>query len=327
MWFKNLHIYRFTRPFELSAEELADRLAGRPFAPCGNLEMTRSGWVPPLGHPATDLVHVTNGYTMVCARRQEKLLPAAVVNEALEESIQAIEAEELRKVGRKERSKLKEELVFTLLPRALARSTLQHAYIDPAGGLLVVSAASAKRAEELLDGLREAVGSLPLIPLRAKGIPLQVMTDCLLRATPPAGFEFGHDCELRDPADEGAVIRCKNQDLTATEINNHLQTGMTVTKLALCWPSGIECIVDEQLAVKRLVFDDVLQEQAADGDAPDAAARFDADFAIMSLELSRFIAGLMQAFGGDDLSELESTAADPVPDEHENAEEAAVLAE
>lgn len=303
MWFKNLQIYRLTRPIDLNAEALAELLAAKPFTPCGNQELSRSGWVPPLGYPHTDLVHVTNGYIMLCLRRQEKVLPAAVVNEALDEQVQGIETEEMRVVGRKERSKLKEEMIFTLLPRALARSTLQFAYIDVAAGRLVVNAASSKRAEELLDHLREAIGSLPVIPLRAKGMPLQVMTDWLLKGISPQGFQLGHECELRDPAEEGAVIRCKQQDLTSTEINSHLKAGMTVTKLGLVWQGGIDCVVDEELAVKRLGFDDVLQEQAEASDAPDAAARFDADFTIMSLELSRFIGGLVQAFGGEDLSE------------------------
>ncbi len=310
MWFKNLQLYRFTRPFELSAEQLGEALAAFPFVPCGNLEPMRAGWVAPLGHPHIDLVHASDGYLMVCARRQEKVLPAAVVNEALEEQVQAIELAESRKVGRTERSKLKDELIFTLMPRALARSTLVYAYIDTRAGMLVVNASSAKRAEELLDWLREAVGSLPVIPLRPKSMPLQVMTDWLLQGTPPAGFEFGHECELRDPADEGATIRCKNQDLLAAEINSHLKLGLTVTRLSLCWQGGIECLIDEELAVKRLAFDDVIQERSEATDAEDAAARFDADFAIMSLELSRFIAALLQSFGGEDTSALEADVAD-----------------
>jgi recombination associated protein RdgC len=305
MWFKNLQMYRFTRPFEFSAEELGEALATRPFEPCGNLEPMRAGWVAPLGHPFPELVHSTNGYLMICARRQEKVLPAAVVNEALEEQIQAIELAEMRKVGRKERTKLKDELVFTLMPRALARSTLLYAYIDPAEGLLVVNAASANKAEELLDWLREALGSLPVIPMRPKGLPLQVMTAWLLDGAPPAGFQFGHECELRDPADEGAVIRCQHQDLVATEINSHMKLGLTVTRLGLSWQGGIECLVDENMAVKRLAFDDVIQERAGEDGAEDAAAQFDADFAIMSMELSRFISALMQAFGGEDLSEVD----------------------
>ncbi len=306
MWFKNLRIYRFTRPFDLSAGQLGDALAQHPFAPCGNLEPMRAGWVAPLGHPHSELVHASNGCLMVCARRQEKVLPAAVVNEALEEQVQAIEAAEARKVGRTERSKLKDELVFTLMPRALVRSTLVYAYIDTRSNMLVVNAASAKRAEELLDWLREAIGSLPVVPLRPNSIPLQVMTGWLLEGRPPAGFEFGHECELRDPADEGATIRCKNQDLLAAEINSHLKLGLTVTRLGLCWQGGIECLIDEELGVKRLVFDDVIQERSEASNAEDAAARFDADFAIMSGELSRFIGALLQSFGGEDQSTLET---------------------
>jgi recombination associated protein RdgC len=134
---------------------------------------------------------------------------------------------------------------------------------------------------------------------------LQMMTGWLLEGRPPAGFEFGHECELRDPADEGATIRCKNQDLLAVEINSHLKLGLTATRLGLCWQGGIECLVDEELSVKRLVFDDIIQERSAADGAEDAAARFDADFTIMSSELSRFIPALLQAFGGEDLSAVE----------------------
>ena len=310
MWFKNLRIYRFTRPFELSAEQLAEALGEHPFVPCGKLEPMRAGWVSPLGHPYTELVHASDGCLMMCARRQEKVLPAAVINEALDDKVREIEAAEARKVGRSERSKLKDELIFTLMPRALARSTLMYAYIDTRANLLVVNAASAKRAEELLDWLRGAVGSLPVIPLRPRSVPVQIMTAWLLEGRPPAGFEFGHECELRDPADEGATIRCKNQDLQAAEINNHLKLGLTVPRLGLCWQGGIECLIDEVLAVKRLAFDDVIQERSEASNAEDAAARFDADFVIMSGALARFIPDLLQAFGGEDLSDRNDDSED-----------------
>jgi len=41
-----------------------------------------------------------------------------------------------------------------------------------------------------------------------------------------------------------------------------------------------------------------VMDEAADTHADDQAARFDADFTLMSLELSRFIPALLEAFGG-----------------------------
>ena len=133
MWFKNLQIYRFTKPFELDAETLGQQLGEQAFVPCGNQELERSGWVPPLGRHGSEYVHATNGYLMICAKRQEKLLPAAVINEALEEKAVEIEAREARQMPRKERRALREEVYFSLLPQALARSSLQFAYMNIAG--------------------------------------------------------------------------------------------------------------------------------------------------------------------------------------------------
>ena len=57
-------------------------------------------------------------------------------------------------------------------------------------------------------------------------------------------------------------------------------------------------MLDDKLTVKRLRFADIVQEQASDSAADDAAAQFDVDFAIMALELTGFIKALTAAFGG-----------------------------
>ncbi len=309
MWFKNLQAYRFTKPCDLNAETLNQQLAQHSFVPCGSQDFTRSGWVPPLGRHGSELVHVTDGYLMICSKRQDKLLPPAVINEALEDKILNIEQTEARKMPRKERQSIKDEVIFSLLPKAFARSSLQFAYISPRDNMLVVNASSARRAEELIHDLRDAVGSLSLIPLAAKNLPIDVMTQWVNSGQPTQGFALGEECELRDNADISCVIRCKNQDLSAAEIVNHLKTGMHVSKLALSWQDRIECVLDEKLIVKRLRFSDVVQEKAAEVEAEDVAQQFDVDFSIMTLELSGFFAALVIALGGEDSSNQASPGA------------------
>ena len=307
MWFKNIQLYRFTKPFELDADTLGRQLEEHSFVPCGSQDTTRSGWVPPLGSHGSEFVHVTNGHLMVCCKRQDKLLPAAVVNEALEEKVLQIEESEARKLPAKQRRSLKDEIVFSLLPKAFARSSLQYAYISPGDNLLVVNAASAKRAEEMIEDLRSALGSLSVVPLTSNSQPIDVMSRWVNSAQPATGFELGEECELRDDADISCVIRCKNQNLAAAEIVNHLKTGMHVSKLALNWQQRIEFILDEKLIIKRLRFSDLIQEQADEIEADDVATQFDVDFSIMALELSSFFKALMSAFGGEDLNHAVST--------------------
>lgn len=298
MWFKNIQIYRFTKPFALSAEELDAKLAAQAFTPCGSQDMAKYGFEPPLGAEAP-YIHAVNGYILVCARRQEKVLPAAVVNEELEQKIQDIQDEEGRQVGRKERQALKDELIFTLLPQAFVHSSRQFAYISAREGLLVVNATSAKRAEELLEALREALGSLAVVPVSTNNAPRDVMTGWLRNRSNPEGFELGTECELRDADSEGGVIRCKNQLLTSDDINNHLVAGMQVTKLELISNNGIECLLDEKFNIKRIRYGDMIQEKAGEVYTDDDAERFDVDFSIMTLELSAFISALLAGFGGE----------------------------
>ena len=302
MWFKNLQLYRFTKPFELDAETLDQQLQQYSFVPCGSQDWTRSGWVPPLGRHGSEFVHATNGYLMLCCKRQDKLLPVSVINEALEEKVGEIEAREARVLPRKERRNLKDEVIFNLMPRAFARSSLVFAYISARDNLLVVNAASAKRAEALIDDLREALGSLSVIPLAPKNLPIDIMTQWVTTGQPSQGFALGEECELRDNADISNVIRCKNQDLSAVEILSHLKTGMHVSKLALSWQNRIECLLDEKLSIKRLRFSDLVQEQADEAEAEDVASQFDVDFSIMSLELAVFIKAFVSALGGEDSS-------------------------
>jgi len=297
MWFKNLRLYRLTEQWSHTPEELNNALEAFCFNPCGSLDLLRYGFVPPLGRHGSEYIHTTNGYVMICAKKQEKILPSSVINEQLEEKALAISEAESRSVGRKERQTLKDEIIFSLLPKAFAKSSLDFAYIAPQEQLIIVNSSSAKRAEDLLSKLREALGSLRCIPITAKNLPTQVMTHWLQTGNVPTEFELGEECELQAGKD-GRVIRCKKQDLSATEVLNHINSGMFVSKLALVWKESISCIIDDQLAVKRVKFEDVISEKANDRNPESKAEQFDADFAIMSGELKNFISALHAAFGG-----------------------------
>lgn len=300
MWFKNLRIYRFTQEFSFDAKTLNEALSTKTFSPCGSQDLSRYGWVSPTNPKQDDgdWVHACQDYLMVCAKKQEKVLPTAVINETLEEKIAVITEAEGRPVLRKERQQLKDDVIMELLPKAFTRSNLQFAYIAPEQGYIVINAASANKAEELLSALRETLGSLPVIPLVSKQLPHQMMTQWLMEASAPQQFTLGGECELADPKESGSVIRCKHQDLSSAEIKSHLQTGMIVTKLELNWLKGVDFILDDQLAIKRLRFADNIQEKADAHEAQNNAEQFDIDFSIMALEISAFIDDLVLALGG-----------------------------
>ncbi|MYM62771.1 recombination-associated protein RdgC [Pseudomaricurvus sp. HS19] len=298
MWFKNLLVYRFTRPFDLSPEQLDEQLRKDQFTPCGSQETSQAGWVSPMGDLSQELCHTANGCIMLCARKEEKILPAAVVRERLEQRVQEIEAKEDRRVYRKEKETLKEEIIFECLPQAFTKSRRTFGYIDTQQGLLLVDASSYAAAEAWIKLLRESIGSLPVIAVQVVDTPARVMTDWLQGGELPEALENGDECEMREASEGGAIARMKKQDLSGDEIEAHLSAGKLVHKLALQWDEQVQFVLQDDLAIKRLRFSEKLVTEAQDASDGDKAAQFNADFALMTGTLQELLPALFSWFGG-----------------------------
>jgi recombination associated protein RdgC len=292
--FNNARMYRLGAPFGAGAAELEAALQTRRFRPCGPVEVATLGWSAPLGEDTAALVHGVGGCLLLCLRKQERLLPSAAVAEAVDERIMAIEAGESRDVSRTERRALREQVTTEMLPRAFTSSRRTLLYIDTEAGWLVVDAASAKQAEEAITLLRQTLGSLPATPPAPRIPPAGLLTAWLLEGNVPSDFVPTDACELRDDED-GSVIRCKGRDLGSDEIHNHLRAGMQVVKLALEWDERLSFVLADDLSIKNLRVGDALRDDLAEADDP--AARLDAEFALLALQLRELMARLDSLFG------------------------------
>ncbi len=306
MWFKNLRLFCLTQPFSLPIEEFESHLAENVFVPCANYEKSRIGWVSPLGNNAPVdmedgvapmLTHAVGDYIMLCAQKQDRLLPASVVREATEEKVMELEARQARKIYRKEKREIQDDVFANLLPRAFTRSNTTFGYISVKENLLVVDAASAPKAEEFLNLLRDTLGTFPVALASSNRAPTDVMTRWLKEQKATDSFVINEDCELFNPTDGGNVVRCKGQDLISDEIQTHLDAGKQVKQLGVLWNNMLSCVLTDELSVKRLRFEE-MNEEADSFDEESAAQKFDQEFALMTLELSGFFKSYFAAFGG-----------------------------
>ena len=304
MWFRNLLLYRLSSDTVLTADALETALASKPALPCGSQTPSTYGFVAPFGTSEdAPLVHSGQGFFLICARTEERMLPSSVVRDAVKEKTDEIEATESRKVYKKEKDQIKDEVIQALLPRAFIRRSKTYAAIAPAQGLILVDTASAKRAEELLSTLREVLGSLPVRPVSVKTAPSATFTEWVKQHHASHGLVLSDECELRDSAEDGGIIRIKREDLASEEIQNHLAAGKLVTQLTLTWDEKLSFLIDDKLAIKRLRFDDLLQDQAEQDGGDDAAGQFDASFVLMMLTFMEFIPQLLEALGGEEIPE------------------------
>jgi recombination associated protein RdgC len=296
MFFRNLTLFRFSPAVAADLERLAEALPDHALRPVGPMELSTRGFVSPLGRSAEDLTHVVGSNTMVVAGCEDKLLPAAVVNDEVAKRVQKIVDDEGRKVSGRERKRLKDDALNELLPRAFVRQSRTAAYVDRRAGWIVVDTSSRSAAETVLSQIREALGSFPAVPLAPEVSPRILLTHWVATGELPAGFSLGDEIELRDPATaSGAIARCRRQDLDTDEVREHLRTGKKVYRIGLVFDDRISFVLGDDLVVRKIKFTDlVLDEQA---DAPESmAAEMDANFALMTLEYERLLARLSALF-------------------------------
>lgn len=299
LWFKNILVYRLNKEIALSMDELEQQLASLAFTPCSSQDMTRTGWVSPMGDRGEALIHVTGKQVMMCARKEDKILPATVIKQALQDKVEKLEGEQGRKLKKTEKATLKDEVVHTLLPRAFSKFSQTFIWLDLEKQLVIVDSGSAKRAEDNLALLRKTLGSLPVVPLNFNESVELKMTEWVRSGELPSGFTLMDEAELKAVLDEGGVIRCKKQELVSDEIATHIEAGKFVTKLSVDWEDRLQFMLCDDGSIKRIKFSETLREQNDDIDKADFAQRFDADFVLMTGELSALIERVTEVLGGE----------------------------
>lgn len=294
MWFKNLCFYRLPAAWTVSPEQLAGQLASFTLQACGSLDPQSIGWLAPRENGP--LIHTVNGQWLLALGIEQKLLPASVVNQFAKDKARDILEAEGRKVGRKEMRDIREQTTQELLPRAFVRRRTTWGWIDPVHGWLAVDAAAPAKAEEFLEHLRKSVENLPAKTVKTVLSPGAAMTGWVAGNDAPAGFTLDQDLELR--SEQEATVRYVKHALEGEEIRQHIAAGKTATKLAMTWNDRISFLLTETLQIKRLAFLDLLKEEN-ENQTDNEDERFDLDFALMSGEVARLLADLIDALGGE----------------------------
>ncbi|PIT09106.1 recombination-associated protein RdgC [Snodgrassella alvi] len=296
MWFKQLSIYPLNKENLPELETLVDKLIEAEFKPCMGLDWDSIGFASPVSF-SPEMVFPAQNIWRIALKKEEKVLPAAVVRDILEEKINEIREAEGRNVGRKEKMELKETITDDLLPRAFTKSSKTEAMIDTQRGLLLINQANANRAEMLLTKLRDALGGLEAKLPRTQQSPGSLMTEWLLNGTAAGHFELDSDCELKGLGDAAPVVRISHQDLTAEEVVNLVKNGKVVTQLGLCWLDRVRFVLTQDFTLKRIQFLDVIQEEAA-GQGDDMQSVTFASQILMAEALGDLLAELVHHLGG-----------------------------
>lgn len=293
MFFRNLTFFRF--PSSLNVDDLDAGLVDFALKPVGAMELSSRGFISPFGRNEEALSHRIGDALWLAAGSEDKILPGSVVNDLLQKKLAEIEEKEGRRLGGRARKRLKEDLVHELLPRAFVKPGRTDAMLDLTHGFIAVDTSSRKSAEAVVSDVRQALGSFPALPLNAEVAPRSILTGWIAGDPLPDGLSLGDECELRDPVDHGAVIKCQHQELQSDEIAKHLEAGKQVTRLALTLDDHLGFVLGEDLVIRKLKFLDGAVDQLESTDRDDFRAELDARFALFSAEVRRLFLTLEPA--------------------------------
>jgi recombination associated protein RdgC len=296
MWFKNLVVYRLPADWAVSAAELEEKLTTRTLQPCSPFEMLSRGWVAPSG--TGRLVHTVNQQQLIALGVNQKLLPASIIRQVTLERAEALAQENGFPVGRRQMRDLKMRVTEELRAKALTRRRITRAWIDPVNGWFVVDAAGAAKAEELVETLRDTLGSLAVLFIETERSPQMSMAVWLKLGAAPLRLTIDQDLELKAATNlSKATIRYSQHPLEGKEIQAHMAAGLYPTRLGLTWNDRIAFVLNEKMQLKRVEFLEMSNEAADSPDDLNEAEQFDIDFTVMAGELAKLLDDVVAALG------------------------------
>lgn len=285
MFFRNLTLFRF--PTTTKLDDLETGLGECQLKPVGPLELSSRGFISPFGRDADAMSHNQGDATWLAVGGEDKILPGSVVNDMLGKKLAEIEQKEGRKPGGRTRKRIKDELITDLLPRAFVKPSRTDALIDLGHGVVAVDTSSRKTGENVVSEIRRALGSFPALPLNAEVAPRSILTGWVAGEPLPDGLSLGDECELRDPIDQGAVVKVQRMELQSDEITKHLESGKQVTRLALNLDDHVSFVLGEDLIVRKFKLLDGAVDELESTERDDLRAELDARFVLMAGEFKR----------------------------------------
>jgi recombination associated protein RdgC len=284
--FKNAIFYRLGDDINLTdlSIKLGEFASRQPSA----LEHSNKGFIAPDKERPDVLARNIQGVYFVKLKSIDKIIPASVVNEEVDTLVKLLD----RKVSRKERNEIKDEVITRLLPKAFCKSTYIDAFIDPVKKLIVMDTTSFTKAEDLLSLLRKALGLLDAYPVSVANHPSGVMTSWASTVeTMPLNFKLEGKFTLSSIGDTGK--KAKFDQYLPIEIREHIENGSKVVSMSMSHDDlDLKFVIDDELRIKGI-------KNLAEIDNEEDENAYEADCIICHSQIAGLIDELITEFGGE----------------------------
>ncbi len=300
--FKAATAYRLTGPpLDLSG------LKNNPVKDLAPGQISSVGWENPCQYQEMELPFYNFGtvadqthFTILQMVTTEKKVPMPAVKLELEKRVDLIYNDEGRRVSRKERQTIKEEIIFDVVKTLLPVQSVTMIYIDWRHSLVVVGEAKVTKAEKALSELRVSIGSLPVEIITTAARPEDVLTRWSTNNDEPPHIELLGDAVFKNPTELSQTARVKHLDADGDGIAGILKEGLVAQELALKWnvtdSNSISMVMTDRMTMKQIVFSDEMI--FTDDNYEDSELAFRAAAIINCDSISQILLEAHQLFGG-----------------------------
>ncbi len=276
MFFKNITAFRIKN--EIDVLSLEKNLTAMSFKPIDGLTKATRGFVNPLIKSSEASYHSLSNLLVFCLQKEEKILPASVINNELQNRIEDLEMAG-KTIAKSQKTEMKEMIEQQLLPQAFSNYKKLFGYFDFENKYLVFNSASDKQIDECLELLRRCCDFLEIEPIIEDETKL--LTDWLINNTHSADIELGDKFKVVSDIGKGLTsISYKGDDILTEQIKSFIESGGNVTELAMIWADKLSMTITSKLQFKTIKFLDTLKEQ--NDDSLDGIYKSEADILIMS---------------------------------------------
>ena len=301
MWFKNARIYRLELSEEIKNyfknEELLEKtISEKAFRPCMAQEVSTLGFAPIFGKNAKAFTFSNAHNHFFKIVEENKLLPASVIKNELDEEIENKEIALKRELRKNEKQALKTAVVNKLLAQAFSARRELLICVNSEKGYVAVSVSSAKRAERAIAMLIEAFSTFPAKCFQPRCVVEDRMTAWISNNDLPNVFTLGNDATLKSTDDEGGTVKVSKEDLSSDEIAVHINAGKVITDLQLIFEDTVMCVLSSDLTVKRMRPLDQFLEKNLPEKSDDAVADMAAHLCLQGEVLTSLIDSISEIF-------------------------------
>lgn len=296
---KNVTAYKCALP---AREALSAALESKPFSELAFSQISTAGFVP--NGLSNELVTplLESGFYAFHVRIDQKKVPPSAVRAEVDKVAARIEKAEARKVKRKERKQIEDEIMPALIQRAFTASKVIDCFYDPKHEYLLLSNASKPESDYVTGLLVAALGKLRTSTIHVDDLSngLTTRLSAWLNGDNEAfeGFTVGGQCRLIRAIDGKEMMAFGVDDLRAEEVQiaEALEGGFACDRIQLVTKAGgLAFTLTDKLQVRSVHHEPLELE----GDE-DAAYQWRHEASARVITVSAIIAALCGMFGYQD---------------------------